>query len=455
MTPDHRFLGDLSETSNRIEPARVVDDADGESWDASCDVLVVGVGLAGVSAALRTAEDKSLDVIAIDRFSGGGASKLSGGVVYMGGGTKAQKECGVEDTPENMANYLSFETGNLVRQDTVQRFARASTTFQDWLEKYGARFGGPVTEEKTSYPNDASLYFSGNEVTEPGRARATAVQRGHRAKPPGGGEPSKLSGQYLLPPLLDSMRAQPNVRFFPHTRATRLVVDKAGAVVGIDVLRIPPGFAAWRHAKYIDLVSNIIMTVVKAVDRLKGSIMAIEAKHARPMRIRVNKGVVLSAGGYIYNRPMLEKTAPDYLLASPLGTIADDGSGIKLGMSVGAKTDMLERISAWKFLYPPASFTKSVSIDGKGERLVNEEFYGARTGEALVRPCWRPGLADHGRAVVGRSGRRDARDEEDVFPEGAVQGDRARLHHQRGDNRRACGENRRACGRTGGDHRRL
>ena len=383
MTPDHRFLGDLSETSNRIEPARVVDDADGESWDASCDVLVVGVGLAGVSAALRSAEDKSLDVIAIDRFSGGGASKLSGGVVYMGGGTKAQKECGVEDTPENMANYLSFETGNLVRQDTVQRFARASTTFQDWLEKYGARFGGPVTEEKTSYPNDASLYFSGNEVTEPGRARATAVQRGHRAKPPGGGEPSKLSGQYLLPPLLDSMRAQPNVRFFPHTRATRLVVDKAGAVVGIDVLRIAPGFAAWRHAKYIDLVSNIIMTVVKAVDRLKGSIMAIEARHARPMRIRVNKGVVLSAGGYIYNRPMLEKTAPDYLLASPLGTIADDGSGIKLGMSVGAKTDMLERISAWKFLYPPASFTKSVSIDGKGERLVNEEFYGARTGEAL------------------------------------------------------------------------
>jgi 3-oxo-5alpha-steroid 4-dehydrogenase len=270
-----------------------------------------------------------------------------------------------------------------VRQDTVQRFAKASAGFQDWLEKYGARFGGPATEDKTSYPNDASLYFSGNEVTQPGRALAKAVQRGHRAKPAGGGEPTKLSGHYLLPPLLASMRAQPNVRFFPQTRATRLVVDKSGAVVGIDVLRIPPGFAAWRHAKYSDLVSNIVMTVIKAVGRLKGSIMAIEQKHARPMRIRVTKGVVLSAGGYIYNRPMMEKTAPDYLLASPLGTIADDGSGIKLGMSVGAKTDMLERISAWKFLYPPESFTKSVSINGNGERLVNEEFYGARTGEAL------------------------------------------------------------------------
>ena len=383
MTPDHRFLDDMVDTATRVEPAWVVDNPDAAGWDASCDVLIVGVGLAGVSAVLRASEDPSLDIIAIDRFSGGGASKLSGGVVYMGGGTRAQREAGLDDTPENMANYLAFETGNIVRGDTVQRFARASAGFQDWLEKYGARFGGPATEEKTSYPNDASLYFSGNEVTQPGRDRAKPVQRGHRAKPAGGGEPTRLSGQYLLPPLIAAMERQPNVRFLRHTSATRLVVDKSGAVVGIEVRRIPAGFAAWRHAKFIDLVSNIAMTVLGFVDRLKGSIAAIEREHARPMRIRVRKGVVLSAGGFIYNRAMLEKTAPDYLLASPLGTIADDGSGIKLGMSVGAKTEMLDRISAWKFLYPPESFTRSVSIDANGERLVNEEFYGARTGEAL------------------------------------------------------------------------
>ena len=382
MQPDHRFLDDMVDTATRVEPARIVDNPYAETWDAECDVLVVGVGMAGVCAALRTAEDNGIDVIAIDRGDGGGASKLSGGVVYMGGGTKAQKEAGLEDTPENMANYLSFETGNLVRQDTVQRYSKASVTFQDWLESYGARFGGPGTDEKTSYPNDASLYFSGNEVTVPGRARAKAVQRGHRAKPPKGGEPTKLSGQYLLPPLIASMVAQPNVRFLRQTRATRMVVDKEGAVVGVEVLRIAPGFAAWRHARYMAAVNHFVVAVLGVADRLKGNIMRLERK-AKPMRIRVKKGVVLSAGGFIYNRVMLERTAPDYLGVSPLGTIADDGSGIKLGMTVGAKTDHLERISAWKFLYPPAGFTKSVSIDGKGERLVNEEFYGARTGEAL------------------------------------------------------------------------
>ena len=70
---------------------------------------------------------------------------------------------------------------------------------------------------------------------------------------------------------------------------TRLVVDKTGAVVGLEALRIPAGFAAWRHAKYIGMVSNIAMTVLGFVDRLKGSIVALE-KQAKPLRIRVRKG---------------------------------------------------------------------------------------------------------------------------------------------------------------------
>jgi 3-oxo-5alpha-steroid 4-dehydrogenase len=75
MQPDHRFLDDMVDTATRIEPARIVDNPYAEAWDAECDVLVVGVGMAGVCAALRTAEDKSIDVIAIDRGDGGGAPR--------------------------------------------------------------------------------------------------------------------------------------------------------------------------------------------------------------------------------------------------------------------------------------------------------------------------------------------------------------------------------------------
>ena len=80
---------------------------------------------------------------------------------------------------------------------------------------------------------------------------------------------------------------------------------------------------------------------------------------------------------------MMAKTAPDYLQSHPLGTIADDGSGIKLGMTVGGKTGSLDRISAWKFLYQPENWVKSCTVGPDGERLVGEEYYGARTGEAV------------------------------------------------------------------------
>lgn len=383
MKPDLQFLDDLTPTSNRVEPALVVDDPDAQAWDEACDVLVVGVGLAGVCAGLRVSEDAALEVIAIDRSTGGGASHLSGGIIYMGGGTPAQQAAGVDDDPENMANYLAFETGDLISKATVRRFAEASSRFQTWLEGYGARFGGPATAEKTSYPNQHSLYFSGNELTEPGRALARPAQRGHRAKPERGGEPTALSGQYLLPPLIRSLENKPNVRLYRQTRATRLVVDAAGAVVGIEVRRIPQGFATWRHAKAWGLANNIIAATLGLTARFYGLITRIEQEKAQLVRIRVRKGVVLSAGGFTYNRAMMAKTAPDYLTSYPLGTIADDGSGIKLGMAVGGATGSLDRVSAWKFLYQPESWVKGVTVAPDGTRLVGEEYYGARTGEAV------------------------------------------------------------------------
>src|SRR5687768_13698821 len=68
------------------------------------DVLVVGFGAAGACAALEAAETGS-QVIIIDRFTGGGATALSGGVVYAGGGTAQQLEAGVDDTPQAMFDY--------------------------------------------------------------------------------------------------------------------------------------------------------------------------------------------------------------------------------------------------------------------------------------------------------------------------------------------------------------
>ena len=62
---------------------------------------------------------------------------------------------------------------------------------------------------------------------------------------------------------------------------------------------------------------------------------------------------------------------------------------ISAGEQTGKIDNMLERISAWKFLYPPAAYTKTVSIDGKGERHI-ETFARKKDADARHAVALRP-----------------------------------------------------------------
>lgn len=380
---DVPWFGDETDASTQVAPAAELATPDGAPWDLTCDVLVVGCGLSGCATVLRTAEDPALQVMAIDRGEGGGASALSGGVLYLGG-TRVQRECGIEDSAENMAAYLAYETGSLIRPETLKRFTEQSATMIPWLEGHGARFGGPATDEKTSYPGTSFLYYSGNERTVAARKLAAPAPRGHRALPLDGKSVWAMSGAQLVPPLLASLKARPNVRFSPQTSARRLFVDAGGTVVGAEIWRIEPGsVAALAHRTLMRLGRNMIATILGVTAPAMRAAARIERASAKPVRVRARRGVVLSAGGFVYNRTMMARCAPNYVGMAPLGTVGDDGSGIKLGASVGGATDRMAVCSAWRFLYPPASWTKGIAVGPDGSRIVNEEEYGSRTGEAL------------------------------------------------------------------------
>ena len=68
-------------------PHQAIPVASIEHWSDHADVIVVGLGIAGACAALE-ARRAGADVLVIERASGGGgASALSSGIFYLGGGT--------------------------------------------------------------------------------------------------------------------------------------------------------------------------------------------------------------------------------------------------------------------------------------------------------------------------------------------------------------------------------
>ena len=343
--------------------------------DAQTDVIVVGFGGAGACAALE-ARAAGAEVIVLDRFSGGGATAISGGVVYAGGGTDIQRQAGVEDDVEAMLAYLRAEVQGVVSEETLRDFCAQSSDNLDWLAGHGVPFEASLCPVKTSYPtDDYYLYYSGNEGFLPFRELAKPAPRGHRAKGKG------LPGQSFYEPLRAAvLRAGVTARY--HCRATGLIED-GGRIVGVEVSELR-GFWASVHGMLERRAIKVVNYIPSLGRRLRRWGAAVEKKHGRPRRILAKKGVILAAGGFIYNRKMLEEHAPAYRRGMPLGTAGCGGEGIQLGASVGGGTDCMGRVSAWRFLCPPEAFIKGVLLNEQGERYVNESLYGAAVGEEMV-----------------------------------------------------------------------
>ena len=90
--------------SEIAEPIRT---RDVSIWNDEADILIIGYGIAGACAALE-ARRAGASVLVIERASGGGgASAVSCGIFYLGGGTPVQTACGYQDTPDNMYRYLA------------------------------------------------------------------------------------------------------------------------------------------------------------------------------------------------------------------------------------------------------------------------------------------------------------------------------------------------------------
>lgn len=325
------------EGTEAIEP-RAAGDVTG--WDDEADVVVVGLGCAGACAAIEAAE-AGADVLALERAgAGGGTSAQSGGIIYLGGGTPIQTACGFEDSVADMVRFLLAACGPDADEAKVRAYAEGSVAHYHWLVDHGLPFKAEFhPEHDREPPTDAGLLYSGGEDSWPFTEVARPAPRGHHPQHP------DRAGGFIMDRLLAALERTP-ARVRTGVRADRLVVAADGAVVGV---------------------------------------VATEAGEERVVGAR--RGVVLTAGGFIWHPAMVERHVP---LAShcsfPVGTDTDDGSGIRIGMGAGGRAVHLDALEVALPLNPPRGMAKGVLVNGRGERFINEDTYNGRMGlEILLR----------------------------------------------------------------------
>jgi 3-oxo-5alpha-steroid 4-dehydrogenase len=309
-----------------------------DTWNREADVLIVGLGAAGASAAIAAADAGARVLVVEAASAGGGTTDLAGGQIYFGGGTPTQKECGIEDTLEDMYKYMLATCGPNIDEPRVREYVDNNIAHYHWLIEQGMEFKSEYVSEKLNNTHgDEGLICSGNEFCYPYDEMALPAPRGHKGKAVGEG-----AGAMLMEKLIASAQAK-GVEFQYDARALTAIVDEASKVVGLVV-------------------------------RIDGE------EHC----IRARGGVVLCAGGFIMNREMVAQHAPRLLASNyPLGNPNDTGAGILIGQGAGGVAiNMHEGFISLPF-YPPANMVEGIVVNSKGQRVVAEDCYHGRMGEEM------------------------------------------------------------------------
>ena len=365
----------------RIQAPIVIDNPDSADWHDSIDVVVAGFGCAGACAALQLRE-LGAEVLILDRFQGGGSTAYSGGVIYAGG-TKFQKEAGIEDDADEMFKYLKAAIKGAVADATLRRFCDESAASIDWLTNHGIPFSSEAYLEASSHypPEGKFLYYTSNECTDSYAQIARPAPRGHRTKGEG------QTGKDLFAALKRAVLAS-GARFTPHAPVTRLVTDRSGKVIGVEATLFPSSTHEERAKLYAIANPTKPFNTGPSLNA-KAQAEQMEAQVGQRQLIRTRKGVIITSGSYLYNTAMMATYRPE--LASSfaaylhLGGMGEDGSGIELGQSAGGTLRQIENyVLSGPLLPPPRALLHGIMVNSAGERVINEDAYAAHLGAAAV-----------------------------------------------------------------------
>ena len=326
----------------------VENDAAAEDSTVDADVVVVGAGGAGMTAAITAAaEGKSVVILESQSMVGGNSVRATGGM--NAGKTVYQDEnefgesAGVEKTLKTAAEkYADNETITALAKTVSEQWAAYQanpTGYFDSVElmELDTMIGGKgindpeLVETLCANSADAIDWLDEHGITlhNVSSFGGASVKRIHR---PVNAEGKTVSvGSYMIP-LLQENCEKAGVKMMLDTTATEILTDANGAAVGV------------------------------------------KATGASGETVTVNaKAVVLATGGFGANLDMVVKYKPELKGFMTTNAPGIQGQGIEMAQAIGAATVDMDQIQIHPTVEANTAALITEGLRGDGAVLINEE----------------------------------------------------------------------------------
>lgn len=350
------------------------------SFPTTADVVVVGAGGAGMTAALAAAR-QGLDTVLIEKSSWfGGSTARSGGGVWIPGNYALQAAGEADDLAESK-RYLDSIVGDVVpkvRRDTyidrgpeVMEFLKEHTPVRfTWVPEYadylpeapGGRARGRTVE---AIPLDAR--FLGDELD--------------RLHPPYGKAPANL-----IITQADYRKISLGLRTIrgPLTLIRATLMRLLTLLLGKKMYAMGNAIAIGLRKGLLDAgVPVIYDTELTDLVLEDGRVVGVRVlRDGATREIRAQHGVILGSGGFEKNLEMREKYQPQPTSVDwTTGAASNAGGGILAGIAAGGQVDLMD--DAWWgptiplpngpwFCLAERNLPGSIIVNAAGKRFMNE-----------------------------------------------------------------------------------
>ena len=296
-------------------------------WDATYDVVVVGYGGAGASAAISASDHSAGKVLLVEKLGEpGGTTAISTGLIMVPS----------RDGQGAVQKYVERLTGSVTDAESISAFVREARANLDWLETLGASFERLTPESIRGFPR-VGRSGAGFPAAEGSSGVQIFTVKGEG-----------LPAENLFRILRQAVEKR-RVRVSLETSATQLVLDR-GKVKGILLSK--------RRKKRGGVVSN---------------------NGKRTIAVRTLKGVILACGGFEYDEELKKNYLPMPLFGA-LGSPGNTGDGIRMAVEAGAQLWHMNAVSAaFAYKIPGIGFVshfmptaRFIYVDQDGRRFCDE-----------------------------------------------------------------------------------